>query len=391
MARMDFKQAKMLDEIQPSGIRKMFARAQGLEGVISLGIGAPDVQPPEGLIEAVKNNLSNPRAHSYTLNSGIIPLREKIVNQYSDVYNLDFSTNGVVVGAGGTQLMFGAFFAYSNPGENMIVPDPGFVYYPTIPAMAGNVVKSVPMTDKFQLDVDKINESVNDRTRMIIINSPGNPSGTIQTDEVLKGIADIAIDNNIVVFSDEVYEFMAFDGIKHTPMAKFAPEHTLTLNSFSKTYCVPGWRLGYAVGSDDIIKPLAKIHPYMVANPPSLWQYAVADFMGSDGEMEFRKTLRDTMESRRNVTVREFGKIPGITIPDIHGSFYAFPRIDSEKYSSDNPGEEFVEEAFDKAKVVMVPASEFGSAWNNHFRISFGSANEEKLKESAQRIIENVN
>jgi len=129
-------QADRLNEIQPSGIRKMFARAQGLEGVISLGIGMPDLMPPQGLLNEVEQSLKSVRTHGYTLNSGISALHEKIVGKYKEDYNLDFDPGGVVVGAGGTQVLYTAIYAYTNPGDEVVIPDPGFVYYPTIPKMA---------------------------------------------------------------------------------------------------------------------------------------------------------------------------------------------------------------------------------------------------------------
>ena len=386
-AKFNVTQANMLNAIKPSGIRKMFARAQGLEGVISLGIGAPDLLPPKKLLEEINNVMYEKRVHGYQLNSGIPTLREKISAQYKNEYNLDYTPEGVVVGSGGTQLLYGAIFAYTNPGDEVIVPDPGFVYYPTIPLMAGCKVIPIPLDENFQMPTELIKEAVTENTRLIIANTPGNPTGAVLEEDCIKGISDIAIDNDIVILSDEVYEFIIFDGIKHLPISKFAPDNTVILNSFSKTYCIPGWRLGYAIASDHLIGPLAKIHPFMIANAPSMPQYAIANIMGTDSDLQFRMHLRETMQERRDVVTEEFDKIPGVTVPKITGSFYAFPKIESDRYRSSNPGEEFVEDIFKNAKVVMVPGSEFGTSGNKHFRISFGSGSVELLRESAERII----
>ncbi|MCE7737574.1 MAG: aminotransferase class I/II-fold pyridoxal phosphate-dependent enzyme [Candidatus Heimdallarchaeota archaeon] len=379
-------QADRLDEIQPSGIRKMFARAQGLEGVISLGIGMPDLMPPQGLLDEVQKSLSEVRTHGYTLNSGIPALQEKIVLKYKEDYNLDFSNNGVVVGAGGTQIIYAAIYAYTNPGDEVVIPDPGFVYYPTVPKMAGCNIKSVGLDDDFQIPIDQLTETVSNKTKLMIINSPNNPCGSVASEENTKAIADLAQDYNFIILTDEVYEYIIFDNMKHYPMARYAPEQTVTVNSFSKTYCVTGWRLGYGIANDELIKPLAKLHPFIVANAPSIPQFAIANFMCTDGDYQFRKTLRDTLQSRRDVVETEFSKIPGVEVPKIKGSFYAFPKVVHDKFTSDNKGYEFSEEIFEKAKVVTVPASEFGETRWDHFRISFGSANEEQLKESAERI-----
>ncbi|MCY3413645.1 MAG: pyridoxal phosphate-dependent aminotransferase [Candidatus Heimdallarchaeota archaeon] len=381
----DVHQAKMLEILKPSGIRKMFARAAGLEGVISLGIGAPDLQPPEGLLESLKNQLDK-RSHAYTLNNGIAPLHDKIRTQYTEEYNLDMKETDVIIGAGATQLLYGAIFGYTNPGDEVIVPDPGFVYYPTIPLMAGCTVKPISLDDDFQMSADLVAETVSQKTKMMIINTPGNPTGAILNKDSLKAIADLAIDNDVIILSDEVYEFMAFDGEKHIPMAQLAPDHTITLNSFSKTYCVPGWRLGYAIGNRELLAPLSKIHPFMVANAPSLSQFAIADFMGTDEDKAFRKQLNTVMQKRRDVVVEEFGKIDGVQFPKVSGSFYAFPKIVSPHYPSDNPGYDFAEDIFENTKVVTVAGSEFGDSRNDHFRISFGSASTEKITEAADRI-----
>lgn len=384
----EIEEANMLKHIRPSGIRKMFARAQGLKDVISLGIGMPDLMPPQELLDEMKNQMSNLRAHGYTLNAGIPSLREKIASQYKSVYNLDYDPNNIVVGAGGTQLLYTSIFAYTNPGDEVLVQDPGFVYYPTIPKFAK--CKTIPLNldDKFQVDEENLKSSITEKSKLMIINTPGNPTGGVFTNSTLKMIADLAIDNNILILSDEVYEFLTFDNRKHYPISELAPDHTVILNSFSKTYCITGWRMGFAVSNSKLIQPLAKLHPFVVANPPSLPQYALANFMGTKADIEFKVSMRKIMEERRDVVVKEFGKIDGLEMQPIEGSFYAFPRVRSEKYAGDNAGLEFSEDIFDKTKVVTVAGSEFGESRYEHVRISFGSVNSDMLREAAQRIIE---
>lgn len=168
-------------------------------------------------------------------------------------------------------------------------------------------------------------------------------------------------------------------------MAQFAPDNTITLNTFSKTYCVPGWRLGYAIGESELMKPINKFHPFVVANSPSLSQYAIAKFMGTPEDLAFRKEVCNIMDARAKVTAKAFGAIDGVEVPEIKGSFYAFPKVTLYE-EEENPGEKFVEHIFNEAKVVTVPASEFGNTRKDHFRISFGSASIEQLEESANRI-----
>ena len=275
----------------------------------------------------VQKSLTSVVSHGYTLNSGIPALQEKIVKKYKEDYDIDFTNKGVVIGTGGTQILYTAIYAYANPGDEVVIPDPGFVYYPTIPKMAGCNVKPVGLDDDFQIPIDKLTETVSSKTKLMIFNTPNNPCGSIASEKSVKAIADLAQDHNFIVLTDEVYEYIVFDGMKHYPMAKYAPENTITINSFSKTYCITGWRLGYGIGNDELIKPLAKLHPFLVANAPSVPQYAIANFMCTDGDYEFRKTLRDTLQRRRDVIEREFSKIPGVEVPKIRGSFYAFPKV----------------------------------------------------------------
>ena len=328
--------------------------------------------------------LAGLKTSSYVLNSGIPQLRDKLVDQYEELYGLEFERDGVVVTAGGTQLMFTAIMSMTDQGDEVIIPDPGFVYYPTIPQIMGAKPVHIPLDDQFQMDPELINEKVTHKTRMIILNSPSNPTGGILKEENLKAIAEIAIDNNLSILSDEVYEFMVFHGKKHIPMARFAPENTVTLNSFSKTYCIPGWRLGYGIGEKELMEPIAKLHPFIMANSPSLPQWALAEFIGTKEDYEFREFVKTTMEKRAEVAIKEFDKIEGIQVPPVEGSFYAFPKVMN--VEGDNPGEIWSEKVFNEAKVVTVPGSEFGDSRKDHFRISFGSANEEKIKEAADRI-----
>jgi len=288
-------------------------------------------------------------------------------------------------------MLFGSLFAMLNKGDEVIIPDPGFVYYPVIPELAGGKSIRINLDDNFQMNGDDIAEQINANTKIIITNTPSNPTGTIYTEETMKAIADLAIDNNLVILSDEVYEYMVFDGKKHRSFAEFAPDNTIIINSFSKTYCIPGWRLGFAIANPQLIEPLAKFHPYIVANAPSVPQYVISQFMGSKEDFLYRKQICTIMEERRDVVNAEFQKIQGIDIPKITGSFYAFPKITHEKFqNSSNPGESFVEDIFSSTKVVLVAASEFGYSRNEHFRVSFGSASKELISEAANRISEHL-
>ena len=377
-----------LAKVKISGIRKFFERAGKVEGMISLGIGAPDLMPPKALLDAVTEAMKEKQAHSYSLSHGILELREKISQRYQTDLKLEYDPENICISAGGTEMLFTSIFALTNPGDEIIIPDPGFVYYPTISRIARLKVKAIPLDDKNQMPPESVQEAITDKTRLIITNSPSNPTGSLQTKDTIKGIAEHAIDKQIPIISDEVYENIIFNGKKFHSFAQFAPEHTIILNSFSKSYSIPGWRLGYACGTGELMTPLKKFHTFVISNPPSLLQYALCRFFGTEADREFQETMRTVMERRADVCAKEFQKIDWLDVTPVDGSIYMFPKIKGSSHR--NPGEEFVEEAFEKAKVVTVPGSAFGMNAFEHFRISFGGAPEEKLVEAANRIREMV-
>ncbi len=378
-------EADRLKILRPSGIRKMFERAQGIEGVISLGIGAPDVTPPNGLIDALKIQTDNPVAHKYSLNSGIIPLREKIADRYKERYGFDYDSKNVLISTGGTEFMFAALMALLNPKDEILIPDPGFVYYPSMPKIFGAVPVPLNLDDNFQINIDDLVEKLTPKTKGLIMNSPGNPTGAVYSREIVKQISEIAVDNNLFILSDEVYEYMIFQGYEHHSFAEFAPENTIILNSFSKSYCVPGWRIGFGLAPNQFMHSISKLHPFIVANTNTLYQFAINEFFGTTEEQAYFSKVSKIMEDRNEVTYEAFNKIPSVSLNKSHGSFYSFPKV-SDSIST-NPGEVYVERAFKEAKVVLVPGSEFGDSRNDHFRISYGSASTEEIKEAAERLI----
>ncbi len=374
-----------LDTIEPSGIRELFAKAQGIEHVISLGIGAPDITTPTGLKEALKQAVDDDY-NNYDQSIGNLELRKAIAEKYKEYYGVEYdSSEGVIVTTGGVELIYVALQTYLKPGEEVLHQDPCFLTYPRQVVLAGGKMVWMPSTPDFKIDIEKTKEKITDKTRIMILNFPSNPTGAIMTRQELKALVDLAEDYNLLILSDEVYEHIIFNGNEHVHIGSIdnAYERTITANSFSKTYAIPGWRMGFGVSTPELLKPILKYHTYVVANSTTPTQVALANYMQTKESEEFIKYIRDEFQKRRDVIVKGFNSIEGISCQEPVGSFYCYPDISQTKYSN---CEEFSEKAFKDARVVLVPGLEFGPSQTPYIRASFGSAGVEQIQEVIERL-----
>lgn len=381
---MNFHSEK-LSKIRPSGIRELFSKAQGIPDVLSLGIGAPDIKAPQelknALIEAVQNDYN-----SYDQTPGNQGLRSAIAEKYKDEYGVEYSDkDGVIVTSGGAQLLYTALQTYLKPGDEVLLQDPCFLTYPRQVVLSGGKNVWIPSTQNFKIDLEKLKELITKKSRIIILNFPSNPTGAIMTKSELKTIVDLAVDHDLIILSDEVYEYYTFDDKKHIHVASIdgAYERTVTANSFSKTYAVPGWRMGYGVASSDLMKPIYGYHGFVVANATTPTQIAIAKYMKMKESKEFQNFIREEFQKRRDAIVNGFNSIDGIVCEKPLGSFYCYPDISNTKFST---GEEYSEKAFDLAKVVLVPGNEFGPSQSNFIRASFGSVSVTQIEEVIERL-----
>jgi len=296
-------EADKLSKIRPSGIRKIFDLAQGMEGVISLGLGAPDFSTPTPLVEAMIKALKDGYS-SYSPNLGYLELREQIVKKYKEEYKLDYKSDEVCVTCGAAEALLDVFLAFINPKDEVLIPDPGFLTYPAQVILAGGIPKPYPLFEKndFKIDVNNLNDLITPKTKMLVMNFPSNPTGTVMESNELKKVAEIAEDNDLLVFSDECYEKLIYDGLKHTCLASLGiQDRTIVVNSFSKTFAMTGWRIGYILAKLDLMKSIFKTHQMNTACANSAAQIAVLE--GLKASQDFSKNMVKEFDNRRRIIV----------------------------------------------------------------------------------------
>jgi len=381
-----FKIPTRLSRIRPSGIRRLFDLAQGVPDVISLGLGEPDFVSPPHVLEAAKQAMDEGQTH-YTPNAGILKLREGLVKKAKQDYDLSYDPRSeVLVTAGGTEAIFLALTALLNPGDEVLVPDPGFVCYEPNVLLAGGVPVSMPLLEEnnFRLNADAVMPLITDRSRVIITNSPNNPTGSVLSYDDIAGLAKLAVERDLIVISDEVYEKILYDNVKHFCLATFPKmrDRTVVVNSFSKTYAMTGFRVGYALGPKELIASMLKVHQYVTACANAPAQYAAVAAL--EGPQTFTENMVREFDRRRHLLHSRLNEIEGVRCILPKGAFYAFVNVKQFGLSS----EKFADHLFDKGKVMTVAGSSFGEHGEGYLRFSYATAYN-KIKEALDRI-ENV-
>ncbi|BAA29863.1 pyridoxal phosphate-dependent aminotransferase [Pyrococcus horikoshii] len=368
--------------IKRSKIRELFERASKMEDVISLGIGEPDFDTPKNIKEAAKRALDEGWTH-YTPNAGIPELREAVVEYYKKFYGIDIEVENVIITAGAYEGTYLAFESLLERGDEVIIPDPAFVSYAEDAKVAEAKPVRIPLREEnnFLPDPNELLEKISKNTRMIVINYPNNPTGATLDKELAKTIADIAEDYNIYILSDEPYEHFIYEDAKHYPMIKFAPENTILANSFSKTFAMTGWRLGFVVAPSQVIKEMTKLHAYVIGNVASFVQIAGIEALRSEESWKAVEEMKKEYNERRKIVVKRLKNMPGIKVKEPKGAFYVFPNISGTGMSS----EKFSEWLLEKARVVVIPGTAFGRMGEGYVRISYATS-KEKLIEAMNRI-----
>jgi len=382
--------AGRINLIQRSKIRELFEKASKMKDVISLGIGEPDFDTPEVIKDAAKRALDEGYTH-YTPNAGIPEFREAIAEYYKDFYKVDVEIDNIIVTAGAYEATYLAFQSILEQGDDVIIPDPAFVCYVEDAKIAEAGIIRIPLREeyKFRLNPDELVEAITKRTRMIVINYPNNPTGAVMKKSVVRAIADIAQDYNIYILSDEPYEHFLYEGAKHYPMIKYAPDNTILANSFSKTFAMTGWRLGFAIAPEQVIRDMIKLHAYVVGNVTSFVQIAGITALRDKRSWEAVEKMREVYDERRKLVLKYLNQMPHIQPFKPKGAFYVWVKIDPEL---DMTSEDFADWLLDNARVVVIPGTAFGKQGEGWVRISYATEKErlieamERMKEALSRL-----
>jgi len=360
------------------------------ENVISFGAGEPDFETPQYICDAACEALEIGFTR-YTAASGYENLKEAVVEKFKRDNQLNYDKDQIIVSNGAKHSLFNTFQAILNPGDEVIIPVPYWLTYPETVKMGGGtpVFLDTDEEDGFKINVDKLKDKINKNTKALILNSPSNPTGSIYSKDELEEIAKLAVENDILVISDEIYEKIVYDGNKHISIAslnKDIKELTIVINGVSKAYAMTGWRIGYAAGPKKIIEIMSNIQSHATSNPNSIAQYA--SNAGLRGDHSFMKQRRNKFSERRDFMYEKINSIEGLSCLKPGGAFYIMMNIEdilgkkmAGKVIEDSFS--FAEELLDEKKVAVVPGVAFGA--DNYIRLSYANSLE-NIKEGLNRI-----
>ncbi|MGC8765746.1 MAG: pyridoxal phosphate-dependent aminotransferase [Brevinematia bacterium] len=385
--------AKRVKNLSPSATLSIAAKsktlkAQGID-IISLAAGEPDWNPPEEMKEASINAIRDGNAH-YTESSGITELKRLIVEKLKKENDINVTEKNIIITTGAKYGLYLTMQALVDEGDEVIVFAPYWVSYVEQIKLAGGIPKIINTSeeDGFQIDLDELGKKITSRVRGIILNYPSNPTGTTFAVEELKAIAELAAEKGLFVISDEIYEYFSYEG-KHTSILSLSPkylENVILINGFSKVFAIPGWRVGYVVADEQIIKKLDEIQSHSTSNPNNIAQFACIEALKSCGY--FVKRMVDEYRERRDYMVNALNSIHGIRCVKPVGAFYLFPNIQyylGKEVAGRVPNDsiEFTEILLEKANISVIPGSAFGM--EGFIRISY-SESIQRLQEAVKRL-----
>ncbi len=380
-----------LKRIKPSPTIAVTQKARELRAagkdVIGLGAGEPDFDTPDNIknaaIKAIKSGDTK-----YTAVDGTPALKKAIVDKFKRENKINYTTDQITVGTGGKQVLYNAFMATLNKGDEVIIPAPFWVSYPDMVLLAGGKPKIVKCTEEeeFKLTATKLKKAITKKTKWVILNSPSNPTGAGYSKKEIEDLAKVLIKNKKVhILSDDIYEHIAYDNFNFYTIAQNSKlkDRTLTMNGVSKSYAMTGWRIGYAAGPKDIIKAIGKIQSQSTSNPSSISQAAAVEAL--NGNQGFIKKRSKAFKERRDFVVKSLNSINGINCLTPNGAFYVFPSCKGllNKKTKLKTDTEFVQKLLEQSNVAVVQGSAFGL--DGYFRISYATSMQ-NLKKAMDRI-----
>ncbi len=372
----------VVSALPPSGIRKFFDIAAEMKDAISLGVGEPDFTTPWSIREAGIYSLEKGQTH-YTANSGLIELREAICDYNDRKFGVKYDAKTeVLVTVGGSEAIDLMIRTVVNPGDEVLIPEPCFVCYKPLTIMAGGVPVPIETKeeDDFRLLPSQLKEKITDKTKLLILPYPNNPTGGVMSKADMEAIAEVLRGTDIMVLSDEIYGELRYSEEGHVPFSKIdgMRERTVVVNGFSKAFAMTGWRLGYALGPAELISLMRKIHQYGIMSAPTTAQYAAIEALKScDDDVE---EMRQEYNYRRRYIVDGF-RAMGLSCFEPLGAFYVFPCIKSTGMTS----EKFCEKLLEEEHVAVVPGSAFGESGEGFIRCSYAYSIE-NIQEALKRI-----
>ena len=380
-----------LKRIKPSPTIAVTQKARELRAagkdVIGLGAGEPDFDTPDNVknaaIKAIKSGDTK-----YTAVDGTPALKKAIIAKFKRENKLSYTADQITVGTGGKQVLYNAFMATLNKGDEVIIPAPFWVSYPDMVLLAGGKPKIVKCTEQegFKLTPSKLRKAITKKTKWLILNSPSNPTGAGYTKKEIEELAKVLVKNKKVhILSDDIYEHIKYDNFNFYTIAQNSKlkDRTLTMNGVSKSYAMTGWRIGYAAGPKDIIKAIGKIQSQSTSNPSSISQAAAVEAL--NGNQGFIQKRSKAFKERRDFVVKSLNNIKGITCLTPNGAFYVFPSCKGllNKKTKLKKDTDFVQKLLEKSNVAVVQGSAFGL--DGYFRISYATSMQ-NLKKAMERI-----
>lgn len=368
--------------MKPSGIRKFFSIAEEMDNVISLGVGEPDFLTPWHIRQKGIETLERGTTR-YTANAGLLELRKEISAFYKNKYRTEYDPGDeVLVTVGGSEGIDMCIRTLVSPGDEVLIVEPSFVCYKPIVEMCGGVpvIIKTKNENNFRLTAEELKSAVTEKTKLLVLPYPNNPTGAVMRKEDLVAIAKVIRAHNIFVLSDEIYSELTYGDQSHVTIASVTgmKERTVVINGFSKTYSMTGWRLGYALGPKPVIEQMTKLHQYAIMSAPTNSQYAAIEAL-RNGDADIKKML-DDYDMRRRFTVNAFREI-GLDCFEPEGAFYVFPCIKSTGLSS----EKFCEKLIMSKRVAVVPGNAFGDCGEGYIRVSY-CYSIDNIKEAVRRI-----
>lgn len=382
MINLDNLVSPVVDALPPSGIRKFFDMAAEMKDAISLGVGEPDFTTPWAIREAGIYSLEKGQTH-YTANAGLAELRKEICNYTERKYRVSYDyKKEVLVTVGGSEAIDAMIRCVVKPGEEVLIPEPCFVCYKPLTVMAGGVPVAIETKEEneFRLLPEQLKEKITDKTKLLILPYPNNPTGGVMSKKDLEAIAEVLKDTNILVLSDEIYSELHYGEEKHTMFSEIEGmrERTVVVNGFSKAFAMTGWRLGYALGPERIIKLMTKVHQYGIMSSPTTSQFAAIEALKNcDNDVE---DMVHEYNYRRRYIVDGF-RAMGLSCFEPLGAFYVFPCIKSTGMKS----EEFCNKLLMEEHVAVVPGNAFGESGEGFIRCSYAYSID-NIQEALKRI-----